>query len=112
MLQATDPVSEMEALLDRAHTALLGGNLTDLSPLTAAAERLATGLGRLDAATAGRLRDKAERNGQMLQAAARGVRAARSRIAEITAEPALTTYDARGRKDSVGQVSWMPPKRF
>ena len=48
----------------------------------------------------------------MMQAAARGVSAARGRLAEIMAEPALTTYDARGRRESVGQVSAMAPRRF
>ena len=112
MLQATDQARQMEALLDDTHVALLAGNFDALAPLGEAVDVLASSLGRVDSVTAARLRQKADRNGEMLQAAARGARAARSRIADITAEPALTTYDARGRKDSVGQVSWVPLRRF
>lgn len=112
MPQAPDRGEALERLLDRAHAALMAGDLMALSPLADAVDKLVSGLGRIDAATAGRLRQKADRNGGMLQAATRGIRAARSRIADILAEPALTTYDARGRKGSVGQVSGQVPKRF
>lgn len=103
---------EIERLLDRTHAALIAGDLAALAPLAVAVEDLAGTIGRVDSATARRLHAKADRNGRMLQAAARGVRAARSRIAEISAEPGLTTYDARGRRDCVGRVSAELPKRF
>jgi len=112
MLQTIDLWQEMEELLDRTQEALVAGELMALSPLAEAMDRLASSLGPVDPAIVDRSRLKAERNGQLLQAATRGVRAARGRIAEILAEPALTTYDARGQKGSLGQVSNQPPKRF
>jgi hypothetical protein len=101
--------TEMDRLLDQTHAALIAGDLAALGPL---AETMAQGLARLDRASAERLRRKADRNAQMLQAAARGVRAAQRRLAEISAEPGLTTYDARGRRAEVGQVSGAAPRRI
>ncbi len=97
-------------ILDRSHDALLRGDLSALSLLAAQLE--AADFDTLDRTTAECLRRKAERNQRLLAAAARGVRTARARLGEIMAEPALTTYDARGRKASVGQVAAVQPKRF
>jgi hypothetical protein len=103
--------SDADRLLDHAHDALIAGDLAALGPLAEAMEKV-QGWSDLDRPTAERLRRKADRNGQMLQAAARGVRAAQRRLAEISAEPGLTTYDARGRREQVGQVSGAAPRRI
>ncbi len=102
---------ETEAVLDRAHDALLRGDLAALGPIAAQLDTVAD-LHDVDAAMASRIRRKAERNALLLQAAARGVRVARGRLAEITAEPALRTYTASGQRESFGQVSGQPSKRI
>lgn len=103
--------SGMDTILDRTYEALLTGDLVALGGLTAMLERMPEQQ-PLDRASAERLMRKADRNGLMLLAAARGVRAAQGRLAEIAAEPTLTTYDARGRRESVGQVSNLAPRRI
>ncbi len=91
-------MTPLEDLLDQTHGALLAGDLAALAGLddrlSAAAEALPT----LNLATARRLQRKAERNARLLQAAGRGLRAARDRMAEIATGPGLATYDAQGRK--------------
>lgn len=48
------------------------------------------------------IRRKAEMNAQCLEAALRGIRAARRRIAEIAdLQKGMTTYDCRGRRDEM-----------
>jgi hypothetical protein len=105
------PETDTDAVLDRTYAALLRGDLAALGPLAAELAALPA-LQRLDRGTADRLGAKVARNSRLMQAAARGVRAARGRLTEISAEPALTTYDARGRRLSVGQVSGDAPRRF
>jgi hypothetical protein len=91
-------MTPLDDLLDQVRAALLSGDLSALSALDeqifAASNRLAAP----DMATAHRLHRKAERNARLLQAAGRGLRAARERMAEIVSGPGLATYDARGRK--------------
>lgn len=94
-------MTPLEDLLDQTRDALLSGNIAALARLGPLVETQADLLPRLDATTADRLRRKAERNAQLLQAAGRGLRAARDRLTDITAGPTLTTYDQRGRKASL-----------
>jgi hypothetical protein len=89
----------LEDLLDRAAEALLAGDLAQLSELTPRIE--AAEPSARDRATAERLQAKALRNARLLDAANRGVRAARLRMVEITRGPTLTTYDARGQKAAI-----------
>lgn len=103
--------SEIDTVLDRTYDALISGDLAALGPLGAAMAALPD-LAGLDRSGAIRIRRKAERNARLLQAAQRGLRTARGRLAEIAAEPALTTYDAQGQKASVGQVAAGAPRRF
>lgn len=88
----------LEDLLDQAARALLAGDLGTLATLTAQIESAPLPQDRM---TAERLRTKAERNARLLDAAKRGVKAARLRVAEITRGPTLTTYDARGQKAQI-----------
>lgn len=103
---------DLEMVLDRTCDALLAGNLAALGALGEALEDLAGGLAGLDRSAAERVLRKAERNGHLLQAAARGVRAARGRLTEISAAPTLTTYDSRGQKETFGPLSSLTPKRL
>ena len=103
--------TELEELLDQTRTALMAGDLAGLAVLAERTERLPVALPRTDPATAERLRGKAERNARLLQAAARGIRAARQRITEIGNAPVLSTYDNRGRRELVAAPSAAVPRR-
>lgn len=95
----------LEDLLDQTRDALLAGDISALARLGPLVEAQADTPPHLDAEAASRLRHKAERNARLLQAAGRGLRAARDRLADIAAGPTLTTYDARGRKAALAAVS-------
>ena len=98
----------LEDLLDQAAQALLAGNLDDLAALTPQIESAALPQDRV---TAARLQAKAQRNARLLEAATRGVKAARLRVAEITRGPTLTTYDARGQKAQIAPQGLGPARR-
>ena len=93
----------LEALLDRTAVALLRGDLAALPGLTEAMEAVAATLPH-DQSLGPALQKKAERNARLLQAAARGVKAAMARLGDITAGPVLITYDARGRRECVAPL--------
>ncbi len=100
---ATDRLS---AELDRLHLLLRSGNLGGLAAATQALEAELARLDPMDAAGLDLLRHKARRNAACLDAAARGVRAARRRLTEIRAiESGLGTYDDKGRRDELPGVS-------
>jgi hypothetical protein len=98
----------LEDLLDQAAEALLAGNLAELAALT---HRLESAPVPQDRASAERLQAKAQRNARLLEAATRGVKAARLRVAEITRGPTLTTYDARGQKALFAPQGLVPARR-
>jgi hypothetical protein len=100
---------QLELLLDDAAEALLSGNLAALALLAPQIESIS--LIATDRPTAERLRTKAERNARLLEAATRGVKAARLRVAEIVRGPALTTYDARGQKALIAPIGSEPARR-
>lgn len=101
-------MAPLEALLDQAAEALLAGDLVALSALSSQIESASPpqDLGSLD-----RLQAKARRNARLLEAAMRGVKAARHRVAEITRGPTLTTYDAKGQKAQIVASGLMPARR-
>ncbi|MDZ4093358.1 MAG: hypothetical protein U1D35_00430 [Paracoccaceae bacterium] len=90
----------LEQALDRVHRAALAGELDNFGKMAAEIEALLAQISGLDdLALARRLHEKAERNAVCLQAASRGVRAARRRVAEIAAaRTGLVTYDGKGRR--------------
>jgi hypothetical protein len=94
-------MARLESLLDQVVTALLSGDLAALSGLDVEIDAAVGALPALDAAAAKRLQRKAERNARLLQAAGRGLRAARERLAEVRSGPSLATYDALGRKSAI-----------
>lgn len=100
-------MSGAEALLstlDRVQTALRGGDLAALSALAEEMERACdAGIAPANAEEARLLRARADRVAAGLMAAARGLRAARRRMAEIReAKRGVTTYDGRGARVTVG----------
>jgi hypothetical protein len=99
----------LEALLDRAAEALLAGDLAALAELTPQIETAVVTAS--DRASAVRLHERASRNARLLQAASRGVKAARLRLDEIGRGPTLTTYDARGQKASIAPLGLGPARR-
>jgi D-aminopeptidase len=99
----------LEALLDQAAAALLGGDLAALARLTPEIEAIR--IVPTDRASALRLQQKAQRNARLLEAATRGVKAARLRMTEITRGPTLTTYDARGQKAEIAPLALTPARR-
>lgn len=97
------PDSALEDLLDQMTLALQQGALETLGPLSASITAELARLPALDGPRAEGLRRRARRNDACLLAAARGVRAAISRIAGITGQTSqLSTYGADGRKVLVG----------
>ena len=93
--------SLLEDLLDQTRDALLSGNLAALAGLDIQLAAEAGKLPPLDSVAARRLQSKAQRNARLLQAAGRGLRAARDRMTEIASIPGLATYDAQGRKAAI-----------
>jgi len=100
---------QLEALLDQAAAALLVGDMAALARL--APEIEAAQIAPPDPASAERLQRKAQRNARLLEAAGRGVKAARLRLSEITRGPTLTTYDARGQKAEIAPLGLTPARR-
>lgn len=102
-------MTRLEDLLDAAAAALLSGDLASLARL--APEIESAGITAPDRASAERVQRKALRNARLLQAAARGVQAARLRVGEIARGPTLTTYDARGQKAQIAPSGLLPARR-
>jgi len=99
-------IDRLSAELDRVYQVLRSGKLEGLAAATQALEAELARLDPLDAAGLDLLRHKAQRNAACLDAAARGVRAARRRLAEIrTIESGLGTYDDKGRRDELPGLS-------
>ena len=100
---ATDRLS---AELDRVYHLLRSGKLEGFAAATQALEAELARLDPVDTAGLEMLRHKARRNAACLDAAARGVRAARRRLTEIRAiESGLGTYDDKGRRDELPGLS-------
>ncbi|QYK41589.1 MAG: hypothetical protein KF887_00110 [Paracoccaceae bacterium] len=94
-----DPWFRVERMLDLVHVALITGDLAALPSLAAEIEAAVPGEVPIPAAMAGRLRAKADRNARCLEAAGRGLRAARKRLSDITAaRGGLSTYDGSGQR--------------
>jgi hypothetical protein len=101
----------LDDLLDQTHGALLTGDLALLGRLAPEVQAQTDDPAAMDAGTAQRLRCKAERNAQLLQAALRGLRSARARVQAIAAGASLITYDARGRKATLAAARPQPTRR-
>lgn len=102
-------MTQLETLLDQTATALLAGDLAALARLAPEIEAALDA--PPDRASAERLQWKAQRNARLLEAASRGVKAARLRMTEITRGPTLTTYDARGRRAELAPLGLTPARR-
>jgi len=104
----------LERLLDRMHVAVLAGNIRDLAAAEPELEAVLADFATLDDRALGeRLRRKASRNATCLQAAARGLRAARRRLAELqSTRDGLQTYDGHGKRTDMPQGAGRLAERF
>ncbi|WP_261385784.1 flagellar biosynthesis protein FlgN [Tateyamaria omphalii] len=98
-------MDELDDLLDSERAALLEGNLDDVKRLFERKTKLVDALSRFDDAESlnvQALRQKVERNQDLLQAAAEGVKSVARRLATIRrVRESLETYDARGQRKKV-----------
>ncbi len=99
----TDPFA-LEAALDDLYQRVLAADFPALPEIAIKTEQLLQHLGQVrDKNLVERLRVKARRNGLCLQAAARGLRAAQRRLAEMSSTDAsLATYTSKGARSQVG----------
>ena len=98
-------LDRLEAVMLRINGAVTRGDLASLAGLTRDLEAALPGTGaRSQAATAARILALAHRNAACLEAAQRGLRAARRRVSEIGAARAgLVTYDGSGATQRLGR---------
>ena len=98
-----DPVEILCRTLDAEREALLRGDHDTLMPLLDRKERELTALGRAPGADPEAIRTRVlprlERNRDLLEAAADGLRAARDRLQKDSARGDLCTYDADGARN-------------
>ena len=97
--------SNAALLLDRVYEAMLQSDYGALAGLATRLERELQGpTDPITAAGLQLIHRKAERNAAVLQAAQRGIRSARRRLAEIrTTASGLVTYDRSGRRAEVSE---------
>jgi hypothetical protein len=109
--------AQMEALeqaLDQTYASLRSGDFSKLPGLIEATETgLASVAGLADVAMIKRLQRLADRNARCLQAAAKGMRAARRRVTEVMAARAgLKTYNGQGQTHRIGPQTGTLKARF
>ncbi len=105
-MPSLDPITALWRLLKEERMALLSGDLPALPGLIARKERLLDDLrpgGAPETAALDRLRKAAEDNQRLLEAALKGVRAARAHLETArSGGPPLSTYDAKGHAEIHG----------
>ena len=100
LFQKRDPVSRLRDLLDREYESLTSGRLDQLAGILSDKEKLYEALrsDRPSAEMLSEIRSKAERNQHLIDAAARGIKAAIERLEQLaSARSDLVTYDQSGR---------------
>lgn len=104
MEQSDSGLERLEGLIAQTAQAIRTGNLAAMGTLAQQTEASLKDLGEApDIVRLGALRDAAQRNAVALEAARRGVRAARRRLAEITsAHNGVQTYDHVGKAQNIG----------
>ena len=104
--------ADLEACLDATRTALMAGDMVTLAKLAGLVEVAIASSGRPEGPALLRVKKKAEANGRILQAALKGVRAARQRAQELSNHGRFSTYDAGGRRDQIGVAAAIPARRL
>ena len=95
--------SDILAVLDAIHAALLEGELDAIGPLAHRLDALLAGLAQYPPATLSLIRSKAQRNAATLRSAEQGVRAAQRRLAEL--REAVSGHRIYGRDGQRSAVS-------
>lgn len=97
------PFTRLVALLNRECALLKDGDIVGAAALTDAKERLLVALAakELRAGEADRLRHLAERNQALVQAAGRGIEAARDRLEAIRRGADIHAYAANGTREMI-----------
>ncbi len=93
-------------LLDEERAALRAGHLAKVAELTSQKVELVQDLSalRLSAGQARKLRDSADHNAKLLEAALSGMRAAQERLTALRAvRSGLNIYDSKGSKQTVAR---------
>ena len=92
-------------LLDLEHKLITQGAFEALEPLLERKERLSQDLLREDIGEAvlAKIRQKSEGNGLLLEAAARGIRAALSQVEDAISMAEQSTYDHHGQKQKLSK---------
>lgn len=98
-----DIVAKLRDLFEREHDALVAGDLNGLDELAQSKSQLISNLGALrDVDAVQQLQQLATRNARLLEAARRGVVAARTRIQQIKSGGSeLKTYDRSGQMQTL-----------
>ncbi len=95
----------LDALLERERSAILNGELTDISPLLEEKEALIaqlTAMDQIEMTELSELRGKALRNQALLDNALQGIRAVANRVNTLRRlRKSFDTYDKSGRKTSI-----------
>lgn len=104
MTPQNDSLSQLEAIVAATTKAIRAGDLTAMAELAAQTEAAIANLApQTDVDRISALRDLAARNAKGLEAAAKGVRAARRRLDEvISARSGTQTYDNVGKSQTIG----------
>lgn len=104
--------SDLAQCLRETRAALMAGDLTRLADLAPRLEAALATYRPASAAAAGNLLSDARENGRLLQAALRGVRAAKTRASELTDKGRFSTYDSRGQRNQPGLGTQMAARRL
>lgn len=102
---SNDPRSPGEVLAEQRRS-LLAGELGDLARMIEDLEAMSARLsgGGIEERELAALREQARRNGEILLASARGVRAVRRRLKELSeAGSSMQTYTSAGRREALPQ---------
>lgn len=104
MAQHKDRFSDLEAIVEATATAIRAGDLRAMGDLALQTEIALTSLeAQADPARLTKLRELAKRNAIGLEAATKGVRAARRRLADVMrASGGTQTYDVAGKTFKIG----------
>lgn len=109
----SEPLDDLETLMDTLHAALRAGQIEQIADLVTQIEEKLAEVSPADRHLLRRLQAKANSNGQLLEAAGRGIRAAQRRIAEIAAvRSGLATYDRAGQRQEAALATSKLSRRF
>jgi flagellar biosynthesis/type III secretory pathway chaperone len=101
-------LDRVEAFLERERAILLSGRIAELAELADAREEMLQALAdeSADSQRIRRLREKATRNGALLEAASEGVKRAMKRLADLRkAAGPIGSYSAGGGRCEIGAVN-------